>query len=108
MLSVNPYPFSLEPLCMPFFLVYGIIGVWRCFKVLADNALTIHEIRLKDDGVHAEIYLFNFFGLKSRKKIFTIDIRDLKPPPLHPDSVPLKGDLFPHLTEGFEIKNELT
>ena len=108
MLNANPYPFALEPLFMPFFLVYGIIGIWRCFKVLADNALTIYEIRLKIDGIHAEVYLYNFFGLKSKNKIFTIDIRDLKPPPLHPDSIPLKGDLFPHLIEGFEIKNENT
>jgi hypothetical protein len=105
-LNANPYPFCLEPLCLPFFLVYGLVGSWRCFKLLADNALTVYEVRLINDGVHVEIFLHNFLGLKSNKKRFTIDIKDLSPPPLHPDSIPLKGDLFPHLPEGFEVKNE--
>lgn len=106
LLFTNPYPICEEPLCLPVLFVLGLVGMWKCFKNLADNSLTVYEVRLKADGVHAEFMLYNFLGFKSEKKKFTIDIRNLTPPPLHPDSLPLKGDLFPHLPQAFEIKPE--
>jgi len=107
LLFTNPYPFSEEPLCLPAFLFLGVIGIWKCFKRLADNSLTIYEVRLKSDGMHAEVMLYNFLGFHANSKKFTMVISELSPPPLHPDSIPLKGDLFPHLTQGLEIPQRI-
>jgi hypothetical protein len=111
LLFKNPYPcnhylVSLEPLSMPFFMFCGLIGLWKCFKAFADNSLTLYELRLKKDGVHVEIFLLDWLGRSSKSARFTLDIKDLKPPPLYGDSRPLRGELFPHLAEAFEIPSE--
>ena len=91
---------------MPFFMFTGLVGLWKCFTVFGDNSLTLHEVRLKKDGLHAEISLLDWFGRVRKNQKFTVEIRDLNPPPVYPESVPLKGDLFPHMVEVFEIKSE--
>ena len=84
----------------------GLVGLWKSFTTFADNSLTLYEVKLKRDGVRIEIGLLDWFGRTTKYNKFTIDIKDLAPPPLHSDSVPLKGDLFPHMAEVFEIKSE--
>lgn len=95
-----------DPLLVPVLLIGGIVGAWRSFKMFANNTVSMHEVRLKSDGIHLEISFLDWLGRDNVKSRYTMDIRDLRPPPLHGDSFPLKGDLFPHLVEGFEIKNE--
>lgn len=91
---------------MPFFMACGLIGLWKTFKIFADQAMTLHEARLKNDGMHVEVSLLNWLGRPNKSGKFMLEIKDLAPPPLYPDSIPLKGDLFPHLVEGFEVKSE--
>lgn len=83
----------------------GLIGIWKTFTGFADNTLTVHQVKLKKDGLHAEISVLNWLGQVKNNK-YLVNIKDLAPPPLHPDSVPLKGDLFPHMVEVFEIQSE--
>ena len=58
------------------------------------------------DGIHIEIGFFNYFGIETRKYKFTMNIKDLEPPPMYEDSYALKGNLFPSMIEEFEIEDE--
>lgn len=96
---------SLDPLFNLIFFAGGVIGTWKTGKQLTQNSRTVNEIWLKRGGNAVEISLSSAFGKRKHSKIF-LDIGELKPPPLFSDSWELKGDLFPHLTEGFEIPSE--
>ena len=90
---------------MPLFMISGLIGVWKCFTAFSDHTLTLHELKLKRDGLHIEFSVLDWFG-RMNKSRYTVNIKDLAPPPVFSDSTPLKGDLFPHTVEVFEVKSE--
>jgi hypothetical protein len=84
----------------------GLAGLWKCLVGVADNSLILHEVKLKRDGLHVEIGLLDWTGKAKKANKFTLDIRELTPPPLYSDSHPLRGDLFPHITDAFELDSQ--
>lgn len=90
---------------MPLFLFtagYFWVQTWRR---MAQYTLTVHEVRLKSDGMHIEISFLNWFGQVWEHNRYTMHIADLMPPPLYSDSQPLLGDHFPVSPEIFEIQS---
>jgi hypothetical protein len=103
LLVKNPPPFSSEPLAVPFFLMSSLYYFFKSWTVFADKSLTVHEIRLKQDGTHVEISYLDSLGRIRDKNKFTININELSPPPKHGDSSPLKGDQFPSYIDALEL-----
>lgn len=102
----TPAFLSSEPLSKPAFLFGAIYGVCKTVASFAKNTLTLSELRLKQDGMHVEIALHSYLGFSSEKSTFTLDIKQLTPPPMYSDSRPLLGDFFPYFVEEFEIESE--
>mmetsp|Transcript_15831 Transcript_15831/g.28983 ORF Transcript_15831/g.28983 Transcript_15831/m.28983 type:complete len:171 (+) Transcript_15831:2921-3433(+) len=105
LLITNPAPFNTEPLAVPFFLMTSLYSIFKTWTVFADKSLTVHEIRLKNDGTHVEISYLDFFGRIRDKNRFTMEISELSPPPKYSDSSELKGDLFPTVPDALDLED---
>ena len=62
LLLINLWPFNLEPLCMPVFLFGTLYGLFTSWSSLAFNTRTIHEVRLKRDGMFIEVGFLTYLG----------------------------------------------
>ena len=87
-------------------MIFGLYGVWKTWESLAKNTLTIHQLDLMRDGMHVEVSFLNYLGREADKYKFTMNIKELEPPPMYDDSYPLTGDLFPSIIEELEIEDE--
>lgn len=91
---------------MPLFLLTAGFFWVQTWRRMAQYTLTLHEVSLKNDGLHIEICFLNCFGQTSyRANRYTMHIAELMPPPLYSDSLPLEGDHFPVSPEIFEIQS---
>ena len=77
----------------------------RLGKSLLQYTMTMHEVRLKNDGMHVEVSFLGLFGQVWDHNRYTMHIADFLPPPLYSDSLPLSGDHFPVSPEIFDIPN---